>query len=443
MSLNNQLLRDYIITHFLKEQISIEKNESFNKSEIDSFIEMPVLNKSVEPEKSIQQIITEKNFRYLENDILSKEFSLNREPEILELKKYSISLCFFNINENLNIPFLEFLFNNESGVFDFPRKELNMDVLADLYKKEKSHKINMENMNPIQDSNEGNQSITDDDDEYDEVEIEFFNQCSKFAQETVFLNDNILKQRYFGFIEKDDTLYVVFDVSNLDILENIYNNNNKSGLFLGIMDEIINRKKIFETPINEKIVELFVSSNLLQNIYDDNNEAVIIPKLLYLCIDEFEFEESDDEEEVIEQPRPETTEQQPKQQGGNNENQYKNAYYKSNETQTNSSLTSVINPKINHPLFDNTYLFTSEPLITSSQKGVLQELLSATTTNDEINKLKRFALQTESVKYYKDVDVKTLIEQNEQISPNYDAYCFYDDNREYWAVKSIASFTEL
>ena len=59
------------------------------------------------------------------------------------------------------------------------------------------------------------------------------------------------------------------------------------------------------------------------------------------------------------------------------------------------------------------------------------------------DKIKRYALEIDSVKYYKDVDVKTLIEQNEVINPNYDVYCFYEDNREYWAVKTINNFTEI
>jgi len=90
-------------------------------------------------------------------------------------------------------------------------------------------------------------------------------------------------------------------------------------------------------------------------------------------------------------------------------------------------------------------LFTSEPFISGSQKGLVQEVISSVVNNttNETNKIKRYALEIDSVKYYKDVDVKTLIEQNEVLNPNYDVYCFYEDNREYWAVKSINNFTEI
>jgi kumamolisin len=84
----------------------------------------------------------------------------------------------------------------------------------------------------------------------------------------------------------------------------------------------------------------------------------------------------------------------------------------------------------------------SVPDISALSLGVVI-LVNNTTATDEINKIKRYALEIDSVKYYKDVDVETLIEKNEIISPNYDVYCFYEDNREYWAVKTINNFTEI
>jgi len=489
MSFNNELLRQYIISNFLNEQISIENN-SKNESELDSFIEMPVIEKTITEEKTEPK----SDYKYLDNDILSKEFCLDREREILEMKKYMISLCFFNINEELKTPFLEFLFDNQTGEFSFPKKELQMDVLANLYKKENERKINIENTTPFQKMNSLTSEDYDDETEIetmcDEVEMEFFNQCSKFAQEIVFLTNDVLKQRYLGFIEKDDILYVVFDVTNITILENIHNNN-KNGYFVGIIDEIINKKKIFETPIDKKIIDTFESSPLLKNIYDYNNKEIIVPKLVYLCVDknfktepELKIENNNntvieekpviietnnnhikEKSDIVQTKSPfvenkpiqkdnekevsdtiEVIENKPIQQKGGST--YKNMYYETDDTiKSQSPILSVINPKINHPLFDYVYLFTSEPFIKGSQKGLTQEMLSVvidnTTTTDEINKIKRYALEIDSVKYYKDVDVETLIEQNEIISPNYDVYCFYEDNREYWAVKTINKFTEI
>jgi len=50
--------------------------------------------------------------------------------------------------------------------------------------------------------------------------------------------------------------------------------------------KLLIKKKIFETPIDEKIIDLFESSPLLKNIYDYNNKEIFVPKLVYLCVDE-------------------------------------------------------------------------------------------------------------------------------------------------------------
>jgi len=428
MSFLNFQLRDFIIKHFMGEQVSIRSKKNTEDNELDTFIEMP----TVESNETQQSVSTPTHrFKYLENDILSKEFALHREPDILELKKHSIKLCLFNLKESLSVPFLEFFFENISGEFDFPQKELDMPALAEVYKKEKDEKINMENTTPFQPLTENeNSADSEEEADFDEFEAEFFNQCSAFFQEITYLGDDLAHQRYLGFIEKEDVLYIVFDCTDLDILENIHLQK-KDGYFIAIMDEILNKKQINETPIQQHVIELFESSPLLSNIYGQDNKQQPFPKLVYLCV-----------------------------QG---ESGYKNEYYENVETKTESEnetipleksisksqsrSISIINPKVEHPFFDHVYLFTTEPFIKTSQKGVVQEVIQSITENvttpDEINNIKRYALELDSVKYYKDIDIKTLIEKKELINPNYDVYCFYDDGREFWAVKSPTSFVEI
>lgn len=405
------------------EQISIKSKTTIEENELDTFIEMP----TVQTDRIKQETMQPPKFKYLEDDVLSKEFALQREEDILELKKHSIYLCLFNVNESLKTPFLEFFFENKSGEFEFPNKELDMSILAEVYNKEKHEKINMENTAPFQPLGEEEtkpRSVEQEEDEFDEFEESFFKQCSQLFQEITFFDDNVARQRYLGFLEKEDKLYIVFDCTNLDILENIHLQK-KDGYFIAIIDEILNKKKINETPIQEKIVDLFQSTPLLSNIYGADNNPKIPPKLVNLCI-----------------------------QG---EGGYKNVYYEnvnSQEATTDESISksqsrsiSIVNPKVTHPFFDNVYLFTSEPFIKTSQKGLIQETMQTitegTTIVDEINNIKRYALELDSVKYYKDVDIKTLIEKQEQINPNYDVYCFYEDGREFWAVKSALSFVEI
>ena len=423
MSFLNLSLRDFIIKNFMGEQIVIKSKNTGEDNELDTFIEMP----AVDTERTALESTVPPKFKYLEDDVLSKEFALQREQDILELKKHTIHLCLFNLNESLKTPFLEFFFENKSGVFEFPNKELDMSILAEVYNKEKHEKINMENTAPFQPLGEGdskNESDDQDDDEFDEFEDAFFKQCSQLFQEITFFQDDVARQRYLGFLENEDAIYIVFDCTNLDILENIHLQK-KDGYFIAIIDEILNIKKINETPIQEKIVNLFQSSPLLTNIYGPDNDPILSPKLVNLCIQ--------------------------------SESGYKNVYYENPDSKeithddsisrSQSRSVSMVNPRVTHPFFDNVYLFTSEPFVKTAQKGLVQEALQTikdgTTIVDEINNIKRYALQIDSVKNYKEVDIKTLIEKQEQINPNYDVYCFMEDGREFWAVKSATSFVEI
>jgi hypothetical protein len=420
MSFLNSQLRDFIIKSFMGEQVSIRPRSMPEESELDTFIEMPNVNHEI----SNPEIAPIHKFKYLEDDVLSKEFALQREPDIVELKKHTIQLCIFNVNESLKTPFLEFFFENKTGEFGFPSKELDMSILAEIYNKEKSEKININNTAPFQIMGDDTQSESSEDDQedgFDEFEEAFFKQCSQLFQDITFYDDNIARQRYLGFIEKEDIIYIVFDCTDLDILENVHLQK-KDGHFIAIIDEILNMKKINATPIEEKIIKMFESMPLLCNIYGQDNKPKPSPKLVNLCI-----------------------------QG---ESGYKNEYYENEKdisdtfvSRSQSQSVSMVNPKVNHPLFNNIYLFTTEPFVTTSQKGIMQEAIQTVktgmTVGDEINNIKRYALELGSVKYYKDVDIKTLIEKQEQINPNYDVYCFYDNGREFWAVKSVKSFIEI
>jgi len=424
MSFINVQLRDFIIKNFMGEQVSIKPNNSLEESELDTFIEMPnVPNVSnVQKDTKLDDYELHKpKFKYLEDDVLSKEFALQREPDILELKKHSIKLCLFNVNETLSVPFLEFFLDNKLGEFDFPIKELDMPILAEIYNREKSVKINIDNTTPFQPLSfetvdQKSDIDEEEEDDFDEFEKAFFKQCAQFFQEVTFLGEDVASQRYLGFIEKEELIYVVFDCTDLDILENIHLQK-KDGYFLAIIDEIMNRRMINETTISQKLVDLFQSTPLLANIYDSHNQQQQIPKLVYLC---------------------EKT-----------ESGYKNEYYEvvTDQSKSQSPSVSIINPKVNHPFFDNVYLFTSEPIEKNSQKGVMQELFqnakNGTTLADELNNIKRYALEINLVKTYKDVDIKTLIEKQETMNPNYEVYSFMEDGREFWAAKSVKSFVEI
>lgn len=388
----------------------IAKNREPNEadSELDTFSEKPKDYEASNLEKSTQMqenaAKPEHKYVYLEHDVLSKEFSFDRETPILEQKSHKIALCMFSINETLSSPFLNFYFENEirNGVYKFPNTELHMETFANIVKKEDDVKINMTNIEPIAQplnglnhvNNEKNGEKIGESEEENEIDTEFFNQCSQFFQKTTSLTNDIASQRYLGFIEKDDIIYVFFDCSKIEssVFENMH---------VGIIDEIINKKRISDVPIEQPIVELFSSSPLITHIYRQHGEEIPYPKSVNLCLSD-------------------------------NEGQYKNAYY-----QDPLKTVSVVNPKVEHPFFGNVYIFSSEPIIQGSTKGLVQGIMETLSPAPESNPIKRYALFTGSAKIYKEIT------SLEQVDKRYICYGFIEKSHELWAVKQIKLFVEL
>jgi hypothetical protein len=240
------------------------------------------------------------------------------------------------------------------------------------------------------------QEESDDMDE-NEVDAEFFNQCSQFFQKITNSSNDIAKERYLGFIEKDDIIFIVFNCSNLDILETVHTDN--SEYEIGIIDEIINKKKILDIPIEPTIADLFSSSKLITYIYSGQGIELPYPKSVYLC---------------------QLTET----------GEYKNAYY----TGSQKSI-SIVSPKIELPFFGSVYLFSSEPLISGPKTGVVQEIVQTLTNTSDI--LKRYSLFIDAAKIYKEVDPIEIADKN------YLCYGFIDKGHELWAVKSVTLFKEI
>lgn len=400
MSLNKSILRDFIIKTFMGPQAP--KNTQKADSELDSFIEAPKTDvpKSDEiivtkTEESTSDITapTKKRYKYLDHDVLSREFSFDREQTLLEKKPHKLALCLFMINEHTKSPFLEFLFQKINGTYKFPEADVNMDVFTDIINKTPpTIKINIEDTDaPVQTEAEG--AV---DDDTNEIDIEFFNQCSQLFQKTTSLGNDIASQRYLGFVEKEELIYIFFNCSNLDIIHL------ETGLYeFGIIDEIINKKKISDIVIEQRIVDLFSDSPLITHIYREQGAEIPYPKVVFLC---------------------ELTEN----------GEYKNAYYSGSQ-----KTMSIINPKIDNVFFGTVYVFSSEPIISGPTTGIVQGIVKTMTNTTDL--IKRYAFFTDSAKIYKEAEVDT----NGTADKRFISYGFMDKGRELWAAKTTSLFTEI
>jgi hypothetical protein len=363
---------------------SLEKQMS-----IEPVIEQPPISPYGEPiqlhEKDVPETETEPIYRYLYDNPLSTEFSFDRDYN----KLYKISLCLYKINDDLKTPFLEFFFMKKDNVFHFPQTDLNMEPFADI-------NTMGQQISPME-SMESNKD--DEDDEDDDIDSEFMNQCSLFLMNNMKMeeiDEKRIKTMYRGFIEEPgelyNTIFAVFDCTDINVTMN------SNEYAWGIVDEIMVTCKIANTPVENAVTQLLKENPLLVYIKTRDGSNCPIPISLYLCT-----------------------------QIG------KNAYY--NENENPLTTMSLINPRVNHEIFDEVYMFSREPF-----------------NIENMNRIKRFALFTRDTLYFfnKDASITDILNEpdnagNESdiIYDEYSNFSFYENGNNIWCVKELESFVEI
>ena len=386
---NNTELREYIIQKFMGSQLSIK-----GSPKIDSF---PIINvtppKSYLPKEGEKQDISDSdsdssndmnntfNYKYLHDNPLSREFNYKRDYT----KLYKISLCLYKINTDSRTLFLEYLFVKKDGNYQFPQADLIMSNFTQMLTPPSMQIMPTDNLTDADDN-------TDDTDD----ETELLNQCSQLFNKITSLT--LDKTMYQGFLEDDSNIFIFLNYtdaeSDIEITESKW----------AILDEIVTKRSILDIPIITSNYELFYKNLILLQLFDYNNQEIIKPIAAYLC--ETKPNETDD---------------------------YNNVYYA--ETENNLSTTSLIQPKIDHPIFGDVYLFSNNQL-----------------NYTNLNKIKRFALFIDSAVYIlnknipinellsiADTDTDTATNQFDEII----VISFYKNENLLFCVREVDLFIEL
>ena len=257
---------------------------------------------NVDDKQPIQSVYT-----YLYDDTLHKVIEPTPDTE------YHYVL--YNFTDITTKPYVKFLMYNSNNIMKFPNEKAIIEN-----NDESDTDSETSDILPYEDDT--NESL----DEFDaysnnteNIEDEYVNeQCSQYLEknfgiEYVKSNDN-----YKGFVKVEDKLYIFIDVSAIEL--NFPENEAFSWI---IIDEIINKKMSNNVPICNIVINMFSTNSLIKNIYDENNNIIEYPICVYLCKKD-------------------------------NEADYTNVELKS------STNMSLISDKIEHPIFGNNTMFSTE-----------------------------------------------------------------------------------
>jgi hypothetical protein len=188
-----------------------------------------------------------------------------------------------------------------------------------------------------------------------------------------------------GFIVDDDSgsLFVVYDASKIDSIENLEHQ-------WVLVDDILQKKASFA----EYVPALFLNHSALRG--DD-----IRPITVYLC-----------QENVIE-----TASVFPGEHAT-----YINAYY--DDPKDSHSVMSIVQPRIEHPILGDVFLFSREPL-----------------TDVNVHQIKRFALYLE-----KNYDISENMKDADDATDlfeTYDTISLQEHGRQFIGTQNLDLFTEL
>jgi hypothetical protein len=309
-------------------------------------------------------------YYYLDNE--DNTNSLQKNIQMLISKDeitYSVKLCLFKIIDECKEPFLQFLLEKTDESMIFSTFEIN------------SNELNNGEPNDV-----------------------FIEKCSNYINETVnnqhvTLKTEILKRCFRGFVEEpENTIYAIFDCTYLHIDIN-------AKRFWGILDEIVNEKYIYKTPIDKDIYTMIQNNEFLAYIKDKNGERINMPCCLYLC-------------------------------KVNDNGEYDNVYYDTDEH--NMKHKSPVDGKMSHDVFGNFYYFTTDPI----HKDI------------NVNRLKRYSVFIDNALYVLNInkpieEIDFVTDDEDDFDETYKSYrdytCiyFFEDGLQLWCVKSLSRFIEL
>jgi hypothetical protein len=282
--------------------VSVSHEPKRNPDFVD---EIPVIEKQLTPPNldKPSNVEVSPTIEYLQGDPLTREFGFDRDLS----KMHTLHLCIYTINNVLSSPFLEFLMEKTTTEYEFPHKDLPVELFQEFVQDDNISVVTTESTRIEPMDQDGSNIMVGGEGEPD-IEDVFLEQIKAFYNEKT--GSPLSGEKYRGFLEIDHHIFVVIEGFPEITLENHAK--------WAIMDEIVRKKAILNIVISPIVVDLFEKNRVLGKIGHKS------PQVLYLC-----KKDSDS---------------------------YQNVYYEEGDGSHNA--VTIINERIQHPILKQIYLFS-------------------------------------------------------------------------------------
>ena len=210
-----------------------------------------------------------KNFVYLDNDELSRDFLMDRDLT----KQYTIQLVMYHMNMALDLPFLEFYLEGSNSSYSFPKKTLDNQKLESAIEEinntqQGGMEITTEQRGDIEMGVKTTIIENNDINPFEQQVFELFNNVTGYS-------DIVAENAYKGFVEHNNNIYVLFENKE----KVIQNNDIEQNHMWVILDEIM-KQSVLNATIQESVYNLFLEHTKLAHIRSEGTN-IDIPVVVY------------------------------------------------------------------------------------------------------------------------------------------------------------------
>ena len=210
-----------------------------------------------------------KNYVYLDNDDLSRDFLMDRDLT----KQYTIQLVMYHMNMALDLPFLEFYLEGSNNAYSFPEKIIDNQKLESAIEEinntqQGGMEITTEQRGDIEIGIKTTIIENNDINPFEQQIFELFNNITGYS-------DIIAESAYKGFVEQNNIIYVLFENK-----EKIVQNNDTEQTHMWVILDEIMKQSVLNTPIEESVCNLFLEHTKLAHVKSEG-EVIDIPIVVY------------------------------------------------------------------------------------------------------------------------------------------------------------------